>query len=413
MLGYVRSTSRDPVVTATDIVGGSSLALLASSGSLKGTLAFSWFPIDLTLLSVVLVAIVVYLRILTGSLIRLPFMLIATPFGLWCILALPLFRGAGGFADNGKAVILFTVTFACAIGALAVFCSERAMLVFFATLLLIGVFAGLDTLLGERSYANEYSTRLTLEGATTITAARMLVGGSLVCFVAMFVPWRRPGRLLFAVGFIALLLVALMTGSRGPVMSAVLAVSVTLLAAGYFRRRRMQGLLVSIAMLLIVVFAAIRTGGDGVGRVLDFLSGKDDGGGSGRDELYGFAMQELASNPLGSGWGSFRYHGLTYPHNLFLEVGVEGGVFVLIVVVVFVGYTCWVALRVSDSPLGSLSALMLLYSLFNAMLSSDINGNRLMWMMIFGVLTLYGLRWAEGRSDLGNVAPSVDSRPKG
>lgn len=381
---------RDPLGRFIDLFGGGSLALLAFSGSLKGTVAFSWVPVDLTILAVVFVVATVGMRLLIGQMHRLSVWLLASPLVLWSFFLFPLLRSSSSVGDSQKAVTLFTITFVCSVGPLAILSRRKGQVAFFGALLVIALITSVDAMFGNQTYADDYSTRIKIDGATTITTARMLACGTLLCFVGIFSPWPRIWQWVSTGGFALLLMVSLGTGSRGPIVSVGVAISVVLLVSRFFRGKRPQGVLVASVMVLFGVFAAVRTGGDGVGRVLSFLAGEDESGGSGRDVLYGYAVDEFLSRPLGIGWGEYNYFGHTYPHNLILEVGVEGGFIVLGVLLVFLCGSLWCGYRISDSTAGLTIFALLVFSFCNAMLSSDINGNRLLWVMIFGSLAAYG-----------------------
>ena len=119
--------------------------------------------------------------------------------------------------------------------------------------------------------------------------------------------------------------------------------------------------------------------------------------GSGRVVLYDRGVQLAREYPLGIGWGNFfRFAPATlrdagqsetlYVHNVVLEFWVEAGAVAGILFLLFCLITFFTAVQISPSSTGlTLGALAL--SLFvGALLSSDIIGNRMMWVSFAAIL---------------------------
>ncbi|MEW1979519.1 O-antigen ligase family protein [Citricoccus sp. NPDC079358] len=371
-----------------EVVGGVTLAVLAFSGGLKGNAFMSWLPLDLTIASVLIVVLCVFFRAVRdvmNSDISLNSIL---PLSLWIVFLFPVMGMMDTDFSNEKVRILFSVTLLCAVAPTGIFRSRVAQIAFLAGLFLISLLSAGGTAFGSDNYADDYSNRLTLEGSTTIMTAQMVSAGGLLAFLGAFSPlpkkWRIASLLLAPV----LLYVSILTGSRGPVVSVVISIVAIVLVAKSLRKYRVQGILGAVAVIGLGVYQAMQSGSDGVGRILTFVSGDDAAGGSGRSYIYSLALETSLENPFGIGWGSFLKFGHGYPHNILLEILVEGGVLVFIIVVILLMTAVLRLYRRSEGMLATAFLSILFVAFINAMFSSDINGNKLLWIALFAAFVI-------------------------
>jgi len=200
---------------------------------------------------------------------------------------------------------------------------------------------------------------------------------------------RRTRRLMFAivgtsvVGITAMIL----TGSRGPLVGIVIAVLLVIAVRVEKSRRRISRLVLLVVAVLFAVAWSGSIDDTGLNRVVESNAW-------GRADLYADTFRVILGNPLGIGWGNLAAYlpnytveagGRLYAHNIFLEFAVEGGVIAvvgLIAVLAVAGRRCWIAAR-SSAGLGPLSILAVLaYALANAQFSSDLIGDRLLWVIL-------------------------------
>nr|WP_277987102.1 O-antigen ligase family protein [Microbacterium esteraromaticum] len=197
---------------------------------------------------------------------------------------------------------------------------------------------------------------------------------------------RGRSRRLFAVGFaVVLVAVAVMTGSRGPAIAAALSLVIAVSMAPMFGRRRVRTLVGVGALGAVTVLVVASEGNAGFNRILSFLNGESDTSSGARTLLWESAWQGLIQHPLGQGWGSFAPLGGAnlYPHNLLLEIGYELGVIpAAVTIIVIVAAVAAAARRATDVSETAFFAL-LMFSIFNAMVSSDVNGSRMMVVTLF------------------------------
>ena len=249
-------------------------------------------------------------------------------------------------------------------------------------ILLISISTSISLLLfGEPDVAG----RITLWGLNPIGTGRV-TGLSVVILCALFVTrWRRIAP--YWIGLLVIPIAALATiqsGSRGPVLAIMVSVAAVLLVAGPAKTFIQRVLVLSIL---------------GVGSLLLFSSSVLENSrlttadANGRDVLFSAAFDAIVANPVGIGWGNFylelpnfsRVDAYTlYPHNIFLEIGVEGGWFALATFVVLILLSIrniLLGVRAGNKTAVVILAI-LIFTLVNASLSSDFVGNRLLWLSI-------------------------------
>lgn len=265
-------------------------------------------------------------------------------------------------------------------------------------------------------FANEKlpNDRVTLEGLNPVGVARLAAVG-IPIIIAALVVWGR-GRTTFSVGGILILTLctvgAALTGSRAPLLSAALASGAAWWMGSRGSPRERLWKSPAFVVLLVLTSAAIT-----VAAVLGTLGSLGARGASGRSDLYSAAFESILSDPIGIGWGSFgsvvgRDNAKVYPHNLFLEVGAEGG---LIALISMIGVTVWCAVsafrafRETKTATSLMIAAFYIFSLVNAQFSSDIVGNRMLWVAIALVVAQHS--WQDGIFIQGHR--SVDAQDGG
>lgn len=231
----------------------------------------------------------------------------------------------------------------------------------------------------------DVSGRISLWGLNPISTGRV-TGLAVVILSAVLITRVRN----IAPFWLALLAIPIATiatfqsGSRGPILAILVSLAVVLLVAGPTKT--------FISRVLVLCFL-------GVGTFLLFSSNVLEdtrittADANGRDILFGAAIEEIVTNPVGIGWGNFylelpnfpRVDAYTlYPHNIFLEIGVEGGWFALVtfVILVFLAFrNLFFGVR-DGSNIATIVLAILIFTLVNASLSSDFLGNRLLWLSI-------------------------------
>ncbi len=224
-------------------------------------------------------------------------------------------------------------------------------------------------------------------GASLNPIAAGRLGGTIVLITVLGRVQYVPRAIQYVVALLGLG-VLLGAASRGPLLA--LMVAVTLTALSY---RALRGRLAVAAT--IVALALI----GGVGNVVlaesadRLTSATNDEGAAGRSALWDQAIQGIKIWPEGVGWGNYSAEGLLqgtgeYPHNFFLELAVEAGfiaAFCFALLFAFVAYRLWKNLRF----VGPLPFALLMFWFVTAQFSSDINGNRVFILILFGLFAAF------------------------
>lgn len=359
--------------------GAVATAILVFAGQVKEAPSLGWIPVDLTLLSAILVAVsVIVSRVRFGMISGR----IAVPITVFVSFLFGVFSATLQGHSATKVALLFTITLLLALAPFYLLRTPGQRKAFLAALVGIGIFTAATTLL-TGSVANEYSNRLSLEGSNTIATAQMVGAAAIIWFIAIF----RGGitathRVALFATVCALAFVALASGSRGPVIGAALALFAALMLIPGFRAYRGRAAAGFVLVGSASALWAVMSGTDGFTRIFGFVSGGGDASTDARQSLWAESWTIIQANPFGIGWGNFQSLGFTYPHNLMLEVAVEAGLTISVLLLIYVSTS---AVRITKlcatTELAPFMAL-LVFSLFNAMVSSDINGNRLLWVML-------------------------------
>lgn len=218
------------------------------------------------------------------------------------------------------------------------------------------------------------------------------------------------GNIAYVLTSIALLFGVLISASRGPLFALALSVfSISLFifaraARDCFRNLSIKKLDLKIIKVFVTTLLAVLI-------LFCFFSGyfttlfyRITKIGTGIEDslierlsMYSKAMQVIESFPinlrgLGLGGYSVFYTGVDskfYPHNIFLEIGSELGIFVLIIFVVLVIFVFVHILKrvISSKELSSSSLSLTILGLFifvvvNASLSHDVNDNRILFTLM-------------------------------
>ncbi len=220
--------------------------------------------------------------------------------------------------------------------------------------------------------------RLTLEGASAVGFSQLLDAGAGFClfiFLSAFHRLTWPSRVILVATLGAIMLIAVLNGTRGTLFSLVLAAAVYL-GLQVFSPHAGPGRVRRITVLLFVVLASVIFAAhlfesqfdDVIDRLLRRTSilfassgAATDPSSASRLMLYREAWELFERAPfLGHGMGSYwRITGHVYPHNVFLELLAESGLVSTVLFAILIGTTGWTGLRLlqitSFSPQSSVA----------------------------------------------------------
>lgn len=248
--------------------------------------------------------------------------------------------------------------------------------------------------------------RLSGFNATTIATGRT-VGIAVIVLLFAVVVGRvsRLWQILAAGGLVLMILVLAGSGARGPLLSLLGTVAVTVGIAASRPGHRMRLLLIT-GILAIAVFGIFSSGliPDSALQRFDLLFNSQAGADASslaRLTVMKLAWQLFTTSPVvGHGTGSVSAFGAgqeqVYPHNILLELAAETGLLGMAVYLGLLAMVLWRLLsRLSlESDRGALwltLLAMLLFTLSNAMVSGDINDNRHLWLFMGIVIAATGI----------------------
>jgi O-antigen ligase len=361
------------------------LALLCFFGALKGTPLLSFLPSRATLVVGLLVAALAGKRLLIEK-VQLWGVVSPIVTFWYCLMPGAIIAFIGD--SVGKSLELYTWTLMCCIAGLIAGQRRDDIVGFFGTVCVLGGLAAVGlALFPGRDYLEV--DRLTIEGATSIDVARLLA----TCGISILAAGLYNRGFIRYFAWVALaLVVALLTwiGSRGPLLAFVIAV-LAMMVAGKMNWKSVATVFGGAAVLGVILqqseSAKYR---GGIERVFG-ADGSDDLT-TGRSGLYEFAATQIVENPVGIGWGSFRdflsqapgrsIRLADYPHNVFLEIALEGGWIagVGFVILLWKSFSVLRSLRVG--PFHTLVVGFLTLWLVAALFSSSMTGNRPLWVAI-------------------------------
>tara|TARA_Y100001968_G_C19395996_1_gene738345 strand:- start:41 stop:1180 length:1140 start_codon:yes stop_codon:yes gene_type:complete len=238
------------------------------------------------------------------------------------------------------------------------------------------------------------SSRTGVMGGGPIVLSRWLGLGAL--FVFFYNPLKKYRIFLFPI----FIIVALLTGSRGPFYAIVLVMTFHL----YLNFRRLfwrSVFTLSVIISLFFVsgiherFFEIKT----VSRVfMNVQTGGNNQSTEGRKVLIETSLDQIIEYPLGVGLGNWQKFAdkksflvshkppLNYPHNIFLEIFCELGVFVGLLFFVYVITlflkSLFYHIKNQNNKLLQLLFYIFAYLLFNAMISGDLSDSRLLFIFM-------------------------------
>ena len=412
MTAAERAPERLPVL-ALDAKGLIFAAFL-SAGQFKGDPRLSWIPVDLTMLLAVAVAAVT-----AYTLVRDRFTFPA-PIGwiglLFSLFAIPLLWTEMHPYATEKVTYLYTLTLFAAVAPLVLFKTTHDLHRLFNALTLVGLLSAFD---GARLLLQgNPGGRLSAFGANPIAFGRS-IGLVFVWTAILGMEGRLPAvPAMGLVGLSGVLLIA--SGSRGPLLASVGG----LVVAGFaFYRRRLKLMLrfaaAALVLVLAVQFGLSQASGESADRIARLAGGELGSSELTRLDAYNQTLALIAAHPGGIGWGGFATRvnqtgnggdDRQYPHNLFLEVLLEGGWVGGFALLLLLGLAFGRLVRQPPSP--PLRALLLLFCfcVVNAQVSGDLNDNRLLFS-----LTALGLRmgWDDPRGDRQGGPTDVGARVPG
>lgn len=329
--------------------------------------------------------------------------------------------------SDAKILKLFTIVLAAVIAPYFLINRSNQARTFIITLSLTGLIAASDALLNKGSDTDELGRLTALESGTILSGR--IVSIALIVILAIGLNRLTAGRLallpLLAIGAASLIYTMIGTGARGPLLAVAVAILSLCTAFLFGRTDNRIGRIVAVMALVGLIAASVpfafnNTPEGATSRLVE-------AGPSGEMRLHAWqiAQDTITDRVFGIGWGGYQAIApglLSYPHNLLLEVTVEGGWVAGIMLIAFLGRALIAGAIIQARSLsGQIIFGLLIASIVNAMFSSDITGNRLLFGLAGVALALQSAQSLEStnrtlpkeliRIDGYSVTPSLAGQP--
>ncbi|WP_165939727.1 O-antigen ligase family protein [Saccharopolyspora aridisoli] len=267
----------------------------------------------------------------------------------------------------------------------------------------------LEIIIAQAQAVGMGEERLALVGSNTVHLGR--AAGAAICVIGVLILHLQRRRArgwmwgIMGCGVVVAFLAgsAFATGSRGPLIALAAAVILVAISVpGTPIRRAARLALATVALLIFALWGLSNAPELSEQRIKGIIDGNEDASALARARLYSATLALAVLRPLGVGWGDLSAElppwaqldsGLRqYPHNIFVEVGVEGGwiAAAALVAVVVLALTRARALLRQLEGIGVMSLLW--FFLLNACLSGDVNDNRAFFVMLGVALGLPAVR---------------------
>lgn len=363
-----------------------SLALFLCAGYVKGDPRFAFLPIDLTLVCAVIVSANVLSAIIRHGM-KVPKTVFATTV-VYLAFLVPLAWTEWTPYAASKVTRLFTLTLLSTVGPQIIVDGRCRIRSFMNALTVIGIIMSIDSLV-NLYVSGQSISRLTAFGSNTIALGRSAGLALIWVMVCMLEGQTRP---FFGMVTASLLLIALMgAGSRGPFFGAVAIVVLLILERDQNFLRFAWRILLAVALMFGISFAIARLPALSVARLRD-ISGVVHGSASSvaaRWDHYRLASELIPKTPSGVGWGGFlNLLGVSgtdakgHVHNIILEIFLEAGWIAGVLFVAMLMASIFRAYQSRGTVEGRAVWSILLFLAINAMVSGDINDNRLLFAFI-------------------------------
>lgn len=355
------------------------------AGNLKADPRLSWLPIDLTVLAAA-VSVLLMARMFVKNRFRIPVALFWV-CGLFAsfLLAVPWTE----FTDYAveKMIKLFSFTWLCAAAPLFLFKTEEDVRRLLNAIFAVAVLMAADAILslifsGKATYDNGSASGITAFGSNTIALGRTT--GMALIWVA-FLCMEKRMWLPKALACMGLLVIALVgSGSRGPLLSTFLVLAMTGVLF-YWKKATSMGRFIGAILVvsLVCLYGFTIVPDEASSRIEEFVSGDFSNSELMRMKAYELSWEAIKETPEGTGWGGFATRinlwpdsTRQYPHNLVLEVFLEGGWLPGVFLCLVTGIGLWNVYKGAVSAEGRTLFALLIFVAGSAMVSGDINDNK-------------------------------------
>lgn len=357
------------------------LVLVAFGGYLNGVGAIERFvPVNLVIIGSALVAVCFCIELALGRVRLEPLIILA----LLALSLVPGFILADGTSDYGvtKTFQMSVLIPVCVIGASVLLQEDRRRRALLYAVVAMGAATAAFSFLDPDESYLAYN-QVFAEGSNYIAAARSAAACMIVFGVAAINV--KKWRFSLSAGAVFFFVIALLTGARGPLVAALVAVGATVVIRG--TKRGVVGILISAPVLYLgYLWLSER------GLLATRLGSLDDSSVAVRGDLVRETIPVIFANWQGVGWGGLQYEfsnnallasgTYLYPHNIYLELLAEAGWFAGILFFFAIAVAFVRQLKTQPGPVENAFLALFLFFLFSAALSGDLMSERGVWLLL-------------------------------
>lgn len=374
--------------------------LFLFAGVYKSWAVLSWAP-DLTAVFAILTSVAAVAAVVKNSLVDRRAIVLVIFWMLFVLYALisTFWSPSELYATEKIIELVSIVTLSIGVPAVVVARSRRRVArLFFAIL----AFAAIVAIAALVEFVKAPGTSLEPFGAVYLLVGRVVGFGFLISlYLTLFELRSRTNRTIGAMSTGVFGFVLLTSGGRGPLVAAVMA-GVILTAIATIQvmirsdipgRTILRSVLIAggISSLVGAGLAMLGVMPKTVQRLYKLVTGQRTTSFGARLEYYTEAVHQWTSSPLFgvglggwpvvAGWDDAR----GYPHNFVLEIAAELGIIGLVLFTILLLYSLAQIRPIQKllvSPLSALLAALFVYMVLNASVTSDISGNRYLYVIV-------------------------------
>ncbi len=326
--------------------------------------------------------------------------------GLFLLLGFGLVHGLSGEYGKEKAISLYTIILVSTIAPAFFLNSIISLRAFLFWLMIAGVVISVPAEI-KLLLSSGGLLRLDALGADTITLARWVSVAFIWVFMSLLLgKEEKLGKVLYIVLVLFLFILMVASGSRGPILAAVVGISTYFVFTSSLSERLKfflylcMGLMVGFLNFPVLIeFLPVES----IGRIGYLINGEIGRSEGLRLQAWGGSISEILNYPFGSGFGEFYSvvglylsEKMEYPHNILLEVFIEAGWFagiwmMAIMLLAFNRSLALVRLAGKSSCVKEMGILLVLFvsALINSFISGDITSNKLVFVCMVAIFSIH------------------------
>ncbi len=349
-------------------------------------------PVDFTILTGMVIILFCIIDLFKAKTISVSTVFLGV---LWVSLLSSLFNTSVGYGAD-KAIRFYTFTLIAGFSPIIIFKNRSEILKLFHSLILTGIIISFSALANFRDLGQ--FDRLQAFDANIINLGRA-VGLALVFVLTLWL-YEKISNRIGSLLIIPMVFVMLSFGSRGPIFAVIVA----LLPLIFIRIKNTAAILrLSTLFLISLAFGAVLLPlipSQSILRIANLISGNEDQSSTVRFETIQIVLPKILDSPFGIGLGQFSSimpsssigATLDYPHNVFLEIALEGGwiPFVIFTVLIIMALFRTLGAARNGSFIAALAFGGFAFALFSSSVSGDINDNKFLWSFLGIALAVKG-----------------------